>query len=67
MKKKKITKKELSKIRSAAGKKGWIASHRVRYDTLIELSKLVTRKELEWYRKEWDTVKLVHLLKRLRR
>lgn len=56
-------KKKLSK--SQAGKLGAKATHKKRYDALVELSKLVNKNDLNWIQ-GWPTAHLLKLLEAYR-
>ena len=48
--------------RRRAGREGAKKTHRLRIDTLVELSKYVNKNDLNWLQAKWKTTHLVRLL-----
>ena len=52
---------------SEAGKKGAEATHKKRYEMIVELSKLIDKPDLDWIQAKWKTLQIATLIKYLRK
>ena len=62
-----MTKPEKNKDKVRAGKAGANATHRKRYEALVELSKLISKSDLDWIQAKWKTTQIATLIKYLRK
>ena len=53
---------EKNKDKVKAGKAGAAATHKKRYEALVELSKLVNKNDLNWIQAKWKTKQIATLL-----